>query len=200
MAILSTVVGVIQCEVNYLYEGIPCQNVLAFKYLTGPITAPAVQALAEELQAAWATYIMPLTVGGLQLTDIYAKSLDFDYPYEFTQIAGNFGGMAGGGAPINAAILTTFVTGQIGRSFKGRTYLPGIPEGEVAARMIDASHQALVQAAYENVNANMFLLDYQHGVVSRVQGGVQIDPGAFTSVSFYFTSPIVADMGRRIDN
>jgi hypothetical protein len=200
MPTLAPVPDTFQVEVNYSYQTIPCQNVLAFKRIGGPIAVGDAEALAEEVDVAWVTYIMPRVVATLAMTHVYVKSLDPASPYEFDRTTTGAGTFAGNGAPINVASMTQFISGLIGRSYKGRMYLPAVPEGVVEARTLDPVWVTATQLAITNAMGDLFGAGFQHSVVSRMIGGVPRVTGLAVPIVAYATSPIIADMGRRINN
>lgn len=197
---LASVAGVVQAEVKFSYAGIFAENVLKIYVGESPIGIPRCEEVAETVGLFYVTWIMPLLNEFCILTEVHAQSLETALPFEAVQTYSQAGGTSGQGAPINVASRVAFLSGLIGRSFKGAAYLPGIPETAVGVRGFDTTWLTNMQLAWEEFPAALAAETLTHVVVSRIQGGVPLTVPDVTPVTLYQVSPIVADMGRRINN
>lgn len=96
------------------------------------------------------------------------------------------GGVASEAAPNNVAMCVTKVTGFSGRSFRGRNYIPGIPNASITLNTLDAAFISnIVIIMNVLVGAGTFEPGWQLGVVSRVTGGLARPSGIISPVTSY---------------
>lgn len=97
-------------------------------------------------------------VGGLQV--------------ESNLFAGSVGAIGGGCAPGNVTFAIKFLTGHVGRSYRGRNFIPGIPDGYAGANVISSANAAQYVADYVALSNSALAEGFVHVIVSRIQGGV----------------------------
>jgi hypothetical protein len=115
------------------------------------------------------------------------------------------GGIDEEAAPNNVAACIKLATAVAGRSFRGRNYIPGIPNSKVTLNTLDAGFIADFENAYSSLTgAGTFLAGWEMVVVSRFTGGGPGVPsaprvaGIATPVTAgIFTSPYVRSMRSR---
>jgi len=109
------------------------------------------------------------------------------------------GGEAGECAPNNVAACISIKSGLAGRSFRGRNYLPGIPNSMVVQNTLDLDWMTPVTAAYNLlVGAGTFTPGWQFVVVSRQTASALRPTGVATPVvTCGFTTPYVRSMRSR---
>lgn len=195
-----TVPNTAQAEVKFTLHGKFLENVLNFRLPAGPITVSALEALGASLAAWYIGLYMEVFSEDLVLAGIYFKSLDFDDPYEFTQVIAQPGGDAAGAAPVNVACGTQFYTGMIGRSFKGKCYSSGMHESVVSGNAFEPTWVTLLQEVWNGLEDAIVESSWEHVIVSRQQDLVTINPAVATPVNTYQVVGLVRDMGRRLNN
>jgi hypothetical protein len=109
------------------------------------------------------------------------------------------GGVSGEAAPNNVAACISFRTNSRGRSFRGRNFVPGLPNGEITLNTMSSTLMDALLSAYSGlIGAGTFLAGWQWGVVSRISGGEPRTVGLFTPItSVAFTTNTVRSMRTR---
>jgi hypothetical protein len=92
-----------------------------------------------------------LSLVGVRSTDLTTVSSPVDDYVLPTPIIGTW---TGGVVPANVAICATKYTAGRGRSYRGRMYLPGMPDSQVAGSYLTSAHLSIVN------NNLAFLLSY----------------------------------------
>lgn len=102
-------------------------------------------------------------------------------------------------APNNVAACMSFRTGFSGRSFRGRNYIPGIPNDQITLNTMLGPFQASLVVIYNFlIGAGTFVAGWQWGVVSRRTAGALRPAGVFSPItSVQFTVPYVRSMRSR---
>jgi hypothetical protein len=119
--------------------------------------------------------------------------------------APNIGGVDEEAAPNNVAACIKIATALAGRSFRGRNYVPAVPNSMITLNTLDPAFITAIELAYNQLpGAGTFLAGWQMVVVSRFSGtDVNGDPipraaGIATPVvSCLFASPFVRSMRSR---
>lgn len=198
---LKTVIDVAQVIMNQRVGDKYTQNVLHFQYLSD-FSYLDLSDLADRIVVGVVANMAPLMSVDWTFQSAKAVSVDLDLPFEYTSTPGTpvVGFVMEGSAPINAAAQTAFLTGGIGRSFKGKAYVSGLPKGQVGDYLLDPDLVVDLNLMWGAIAAEALGGDWTHVVVSRVQDHVVIDPADSTPIIQYDTSLAVHDMGRRLDN
>jgi len=174
-------------------------NDLYFEISGGGITPVNLQALVNAVDT-WAS-------GSLapQLSDdwSYTRTRGADLSAQFGAVAEAStpaeGGSSAEAAPNNVAICISLRTGFAGRSFRGRNYIPGVPNDMVTLNTVSPVYLNALLLIYDQlVGAGTFLAGWQLGIVSRVTAGAVRPTGIITPVlSVSFTTPYVRSMRSR---
>lgn len=183
--------NVLQVDVIYLLDSQRVENTLYFENADGwDLTSIA------EFTATLRTYIaeelMPLLATAIQLIEIVTRLLDTASSIGFSLPVTPpvTGGESDEPTPSNVSYTVSFRTGLTGRSFRGRNYVAGLPNGKVAGNTIDSGFRTGLLAYYTGLRT----LAVDNGViwvvVSRYSG---VGPGGVpiprvTGV----TTPIIA--------
>jgi hypothetical protein len=115
------------------------------------------------------------------------------------------GGVANEAAPNNVAACIKLASAVAGRSFRGRNYVPAVPNSEITLNTMSPSFISNVENAYNQlVGPGVFLAGWQLVVVSRFTGGSPGVPsvprvsGVVTPVTLaVFVNPFVKSMRSR---
>lgn len=102
-------------------------------------------------------------------------------------------------APNNVAACISFQTVFSGRSFRGRNYIPGIPNDQITLNTMGTPFMTSLTTIYGAlIGAGTFVAGWQWGVVSRQSGGVPRVAGLFSPISgVVFKTPYVRSMRSR---
>lgn len=111
---------------EYQSEGQTLANVLWFAFETA-ITTAVLDTLNTALHTFWTSHLKPQIGGSVGLQRIVStdQTTASSPSRELIISPAEFGTNVGPAMPLNVAICVTLRTGQRGRSFRGRTYLPG---------------------------------------------------------------------------
>jgi len=118
--------------------------------------------------------------------------------------AGTIGGTAGEGAPNNVAACISFRTGLAGRSFRGRNYIPAVPNSQIDLNTFETEYIAACIAVYSDFLPGGAVLPagWEWVILSRFSGvgpgGVPIPriTGVMTPVLSVLFTDFTADSMR----
>jgi hypothetical protein len=183
MAFIPTPEG-IKVAVNYMLFGVPCANILTFNN-NAPINIADVEIYAEGVLSLWENQIMPLLSVDLTLVDCTATGMNSQSAYQFVAepVSPIAGGVSGASSPGNVALCVTLRTGLIGRSQKGRIFLPGIPESSTTGNQFNGTPLAALTAAFQGFIDN---------------GELDIPALVTWSVTSFYTNGVARAEGRQL--
>lgn len=137
-------------ELVYTLAGIYAENVLHFKFATSPSPNQMTQ-LAVDLKAWWIANLKPLMSTATILDKILVANLDSvnaqAIEYAVSE-AGSITDATGQLLPQNVTVAVKHVTGFRGRSYRGRTYHPGLCENQTNASTLVSTFRTSLIAAY----------------------------------------------------
>jgi len=109
------------------------------------------------------------------------------------------GGVSGEAAPNNVAACVSFGTGLRGRSFRGRNYVPGVPNSVITLNTLSPTFISNIIGAYTSlIGPGTFTPGWQWVVLSREIGGLARDTAIGSPVlSVTFKTPYVRSMRTR---
>lgn len=175
-------------------------NVLNFiKGVDTAWTALELYSLAQTVGDGYGGYLMPqisqsYIMGNVVATDI---SVDGGNQAIYTAQVGTTGGIATASLPTNVAFCIKFATGHVGRSYRGRIFIGGIPSSVVAADMVNGTWADNTVAALVSINNDASVLDYQQVVVSRFQDGLKLNPPETRVITTITYVDLAVDSMRR---
>jgi hypothetical protein len=113
--------------------------------------------------------------------------------------AGDDGGVGSEAGSNQNAFCVRFTTGRRGRSYRGRNYIPGVPESRVAGGRVSSVFADLMVAAYTILDGYGDLFGAEWSVVSRYADGAPRAFGISTPViaASYSTLAVATIRGRR---
>lgn len=181
--------------------GEPIMNDLYFNAGGTPTTGD-MTTLGTALINWWGNDLAPLICDQVGLRQVRLTDLGSPIGAQVTLADGSIGGVTTEQAPNNVAPCISFRTPFRGRSFRGRNYVPGVPNTMVNINTLDGSWTAAIKAVYEELlpGGGVALPGlYEWVVVSRYTGGGPRVTGIFTNViSCGFTDLIVDSQRRRL--
>jgi hypothetical protein len=134
------------------------------------------------------------------LPTIRLTALDSDSAPSIERVVTNPAGTASGNQSQDSSALTvTFITDLRGRSYRGRNYLPGMPNEAT----VNGSSWSVVKAAamadcYDALRTLLIAEAFSHVVASRYHNGVRRTVGVATGVTQYRGNTKIAVQRRRI--
>lgn len=187
---------------NATQNGVPIVNVYHVK-TPGAVNDTVLLEISEVFFDWWQASVQAAQHNSYVLNTIVAKDLTVANGHEVTTIltTDNTGGAGDEAAAANAALVMSWRTANTGRSFRGRTYVGGLPN----AVLSDAQHMGTGEAAAWATRA-ADLIDaletagYVLAVLSRVAAGVQRVAGLLTQIISVVVDTKLDSQRRRTAN
>jgi len=189
-------------ELNALQNDVPVVNVWYATLAAAPTDEDLI-AISEAVETWWHDELKPsqhntYVVQNITVTDV---SVENGHQHINSSIFEPEGGAGGTAAAANAAAVVSLRTANTGRSFRGRTYIGGLPQ----AALEDAQHLTTTAASAYNL-ALTNLVDALEAVgatlvvVSRVAAGVVRIIAVATEIISLITDNKVDSQRRRTAN
>lgn len=110
---------------------------------------------------------------------------------------GQHGSIDENSCPGNVTWAIKFLTGHVGRAFRGRNFVPALPEGHVASNAVDPTWAAATVADYQAMLAAVAAAGFTPVVVSRRLDGAERAAGVTTPISLVTFTDLNTDSQRR---
>lgn len=188
-----------QVDVVYLWNGQRVENTLYFRSTSDEPNENNMNDLLVTLANLWVNGLMELLAETIVLILLEARSLHVQNGpvASFALSPGVPGSIAGEANPGNCAWTVTFATSLAGRSFRGRNYVAGIPQGSVAESTVSQTFADNVLAHYELVRTTLPANEWQWCVVSRYTNGAPRVVGVATPITSVRYFDLTTDSQRR---
>lgn len=186
-------------HVRYTAQLQQCENILYFAADGGWDSSQLVD-IAGEVGAWWQTELRPLVSNTVQLREVYAEDLSSANGPTGASAppAATFGQNSSPAMPANVSLAISFRTALRGRSFRGRNYVVGLTESQVADSTVVASVVSSLQAAYTSLlPSGGYFTRGLWSVVSRYSNGAPRAVGVSTFVTSVVVVDAVVDSQRR---
>lgn len=168
--------GVIKVVVTYGFDGKPSINVhfVLMQAPTTPIAASALQAAVDAFFPALDTEWKPFMGDQWTVDGIVATDWSIPNGNQVARVTGLpiTGTNISEEVPASVAIVASHRTDKTGRSFRGRTYLPGLTEGNVGGNNVDGLLITGVNDYFDAVTTQLGLVGADLVVYSLYSGGV----------------------------
>jgi len=182
----------------YEMDGVPCQNTLHYSKVGG--NATTAQAFCNQLVAAWEADVMPFLSSSLVLNSVILAGIETaSDPVVFSPPAGTGAGGEGGAClPNETAFCVSLHTALRGRSFRGRLFIPGVPElaregiNRVTALFATNLRIGIGNAIFTGIGDNWI-----PAILSRRAGGVLRPTGHLEAVTDVTITDNILDSMRR---
>jgi len=137
---------------------------------------------------------------GVSLTAVEATSTNVEPPIQVVDVTSlpMAGTLNSPPLPNNVAVVASLRTNNIGRSYRGRMYLPPPGENQVDGNELTAGAQATLLAVVEGLIDQLAVINVSLVVLSCVQDGVEISPGVATQVMNVIVNRGVDTQRRRL--
>lgn len=189
----------LQVELRGSQFGKEIENVLYFNRSVA-ITPTEVENLFDFLEDEFLPGMAALQVSTMSWDEIYGTDLTTDSSPVYTRvISPAITGAAGGaGVPNNNALCVSFRTNNRGRSSRGRNYVAGLGEGQVAGDDWDLSTIDAFVALYELLlGGGDFPATWDWVVVSRFLEGLPRVAALVQTITDVLSTDIEVDSQRR---
>jgi len=189
----------VQLESVYRWEGQIVENVFNYQTNTVP-TAGNMDALAAVWRGLWELYIRPLQSSAVQLQSIKVTSLHAQNgpAIEYTTGLPLSGQGTSAAVPNNVAVVVKWITANRGRSYRGRTYHLGIPQGSVTGSVLTTGYRTSLVQAYSNFVLLGTTPTWTLSVASRYSNGQPRTNGVITPINALSINPTVDSQRRRL--
>lgn len=189
----------VKVEMRYNYVSQQVENQLFFKCNSG-IDTSKMQDLGEYLITNWATNVQAGSPDSLRLREVYITDLTTDSSPAVTVTTGlPLDGATGiQSSPNNVSLTCSFRTFGRGRSARGRNYLLGVREDEVANNTVDTSFKNR-WTLFFNAITDPFPLsdDWTWSVVSLIEDGAPRVEGLVQQILSHVYVDSTVDSQRR---
>lgn len=189
--------GIWEVDVNMLVDGQICQNTLYFDRGEGPPVEAGAQTLAEAIEVWWGDFYAPLVSSLVRLRDVEVKSLDAQNGPGALVNSSLDGDGASPLMPNNVTWVVKFVTGNTGRSQRGRNYVVGLMEGSVLNNQINEALADQFVAAYEALFAIAAGLSLDWCILSRRSNNAPRAEGVGFHINAVTYTDLTIDSQRR---
>lgn len=158
-------------DVIFDLDGQTVENTLYFTFPSTP-SLLELQQLIDEVNSTIRGNIMPLLSSVLTLLRVIGTLIDVaDGLTSVSTVSLPLaGGSASESAPSNVAACISLRTNNSGRSFRGRNYIPGIPNDQVALNTMLTGFTNSISAGYAQLRTNVAGIGWTHVIVSRFSG------------------------------
>jgi hypothetical protein len=173
------------------------ENTLYFRQ-ANDYDAADLEALALNLSVWWAVNIRPQMASTLSLVGVRATALHDQTGPQFISTVGlpSTGAVLVDSVPNNSAFCLSFRTALIGRAFRGRNYISGLPESVVTMSRLAGATATALQTAYEQIQPGL-PAGTTWVVVSRTVNGVLQSVGLTNQVTSVVFQDLNMDSQRR---
>jgi len=192
----------IEVVFNATQNEVPVVNVYHVK-TPSEVTDTMLEDVADMFSFWWQDSMQELLSNSYVLHTIVATDISVEdgHQHTITLISDNQGAVAGEGVPGNAAVVLSWRTANIGRSFRGRTYMGGLPvEMQETAQTITGGAQGDLTLAGVSLIDNLESIGMILAVLSRVANTVQRVTGLLTQIINVVVDNKIDSQRRRTAN
>lgn len=180
------------------------QQVCNVFHVRGPSdpTVTDLQTVAEEFAAWWNTELRPLTHAGVTLDAIEVSDMTADGEEGIVYTTGLplAGTNSGSSLPNHVTIVTKFATGLLGRSFRGRSYMVGLPESalDTGSQTVTSTFRAQLGSAMNDLISSLATAGFNLAIASLFTDGAPRTTGVLTDVLSASVNATVDSQRRRL--
>lgn len=198
MAPFIEVPGVLQATVRFSLEGQQIENVMNFRYAGQPFGAAAAEVYGILNTVWWDGFRAQISTECTSVENYFVDLSDQAGPVAALPAFTNHTGAASGPpVPNNAALVITHRTANRGRSYRGRTYVPGIAKSVVQGSYVDVGVVSDIVNAFNDMVDACETANVPFTIVSRVHDGNPRPEGIDTVVTLCVARDNVLDSQRR---
>lgn len=190
--------GVAEVRLTYLADGHALVNILHFRVGAEP-TNLELGALGDNVVAWWRSSLSQYLSNELTLTgcDVRDIGREDGLIVSATVNLPSAGGVNSEIYALNCALVVTGRTGVAGRSYRSRTYVPGLPESAVHGNEYTLALQGNVQASFNELVTSGVFASNQPVVVSRRHNKLPRATAVVTDIITYQVRNQVVGTQRR---
>lgn len=193
--------GVVQVEIRQTLHGQRIENVFYVDVGT-EVPTSSLENITELMGDWWEALVLPNLSNNIALREVYGTDLSSASggTHTRTYTTPVPGSVVGESLPANCALCVSLRTAQRGRSFRGRSYVAGIPEEASANSVVSNVVAAPLLAAYQTlITSGDYTERFPLVVVSRVADGAPRVTGVATPiVTAVLTNQVISSQRRRL--
>jgi len=157
-------------------------------------------AWAAGWRGLWGLYSRPRQSGAVQPQSIKGTTLHAKNgpAIEYTAGLALAGQGTSAAVPNNVAVVVKWITANRGRSYRGRTYHLGIPQGSVTGSVLTTGYRTSLVQAYSNFVLLGTTPTWTLSVASRYSNGQPRTNGVITPINALSINPTVDSQRRRL--
>jgi hypothetical protein len=204
MAVFVPCDRVVKVDFRGTLDGERISNTLYVQKQSGSVNASDLQNIGQTARTWWGAELSPTLSSAFVLREIYLTDLTQQNSFVLTYTTNlpASGQLAGSILPNNVTFCISLRTGNAGRSFRGRNYVPGIRSTDVTSsdpNLLSVGRSNTLVAAYQQlINPTYFgTTPYRLVIVSRFSNGNPRTAGIATPVTAVLAVDRVLDSMRR---
>lgn len=182
----------------YDWKGQKCNNTLWFENGGTPFDAGRLLDLGNAINSYWVGSVMTQLSQDIVFRGciVYAQDSE-SAPAVDVPVTPFAGEVVADSLPNNVAWCVKFTTTGRGKSYRGRNYVPGIPDNVYADNAVNSTWAGNVRDAYYGILTETGLATFAWVVVSHFTAGAPRAAGLVSSVVNVSYSDLVIDSQRR---
>lgn len=180
--------------------GVNALNIIWFRRPAGAFTAATLSDLNDVIIDNWWPLMRPRIATNTDLLTVSSTAWDTPEGEYATTPVGEAGTRTGGVLPANCAVVVSLLSDLVGRSRRGRIYIPGIPEEDVTENTVSSLIQAAFAAAANAlvVQAQQLFVDWV--IASFVTNGAPRAQAVLTPITQVRIDNRIDTQRRRLPN
>ena len=182
---------------NFSGAGVPMSINLHFRSIVSPITISMLQSLGADLATWWNTSLGQVMSDFLTLDNITITDQTVPNSIQHVEVVGTTGALVGSTLPTNVAFVIKSNTNFIGRSFRGRSYIPLLRESDVTANLMAQITADAIVASFQDLLNPAVIAGFDPVVVSKFSNNVQRVNAVVTPIVSYSYTDLTVDTRRK---
>lgn len=185
--------------INSTLFGVPIANVLHARLVIGTEwTLADLDALADAARVAFVGDLMVFLSTDLIHVSVVATDISAAGGLQAinTVSAGDTGGTMSPSLPGNVALSMKFGTGRVGRSFRGRMFIGGLPDNQITDNQANSGWADGLITSMESFRDLLNTAGYSHVIVSRQFNKLPVVPPETYEVLTYSFADLRVDTMR----
>lgn len=192
----------VEVVLNGIQNGVPIVNVFHVQD-TATLDEARLGVICDAVKAWWDTYLAPLLHTSYTLQSIVATALESTGGPQVTRAysTGNVGTQGGDPSAANGAVVLSWRTGLIGRSYRGRSFIGAMASDQLAsAQTVDPSVLTAYLSAGTQLIDAIDAIGAKLAVLSRFAAGVLRVTGLLIEIISVIVDNKVDSQRRRTAN
>lgn len=191
-------VNVAEVSMRYDWDNQRVENVFHVRKNEGA-DSPDLPLIATAFDAWHENYLVPLQSNSLKLREIYVVDITTPTSPAHTEpiLPARAGARSSASLPNSVTLAVSLRTAQRGRSHRGRSYVLGLCEDQIALNQVDPATVTLYLVAYEQLRQDLITAGHELVVTSFYTAGAPRASGLSTDVTSISIVDDVVDTQRR---